>query len=270
MRRSWLAYGPILVAIALAGCGPSSGGTSAGPPPTRPPSSPTATGSEPPSSVVVTPKPGNPTPVATASAANATVLSSDLVDQLAVRCGQDGLELASDRVQAARDGVHLLVSGDPGYTVGLEHESGGDGIEVGAEPQEAVQLIAPGRLTISCGLVSDEWPQPGIDIRIEDPDGLYRPYVIGRGAHACVTGDALYGVGARGPKARPLKQARASLTGLRPGDVVERAGYPVETGRIRVVRGGEVVGVLDYQPDGHGGWLLMGHTTCDGLGGGGG
>jgi hypothetical protein len=48
--------------------------------------------------------------------------------------------------------------------------------------------------------------------------------------------------------------------------VVERAGYPVDTGSVRVVRSGEVIGVLSFEDDGHGGWLYTGSTLCGGLG----
>lgn len=256
---------PILIAVALAGCGSSTGGATAPPVPVPSPVASASAGPATPSQATVTPKPGNPTPIATASPTNGTVLSSDLVDQLAVRCGADGLELGSDRVRAQRDGVHLLVTGDAGYTVGLEHELGGGGVGIGTDPPEAVELIAPGTLAVGCGLAADPWPLPGVDVRVEDPDGVYRSYTISEGPYSCVSGNASYGGNARGDKALPVKQANAVLAGLLPGDVVERAGYPVETGRVRVVRNGAVIGSLDYQPDGHGGWLLMGSTLCDGL-----
>jgi hypothetical protein len=255
----------IATATAIAGCRSTAGLSTAPPAPVNPPPAPTVTAATVTPPAVVTPKPGNPTPIASASSIHGTVLSNDLVDVLAVRCDEHGLELASDRVRAARDGVHLLVSGTAGYTVGLEHEFGGGSVDAGDASSNAVELIAPGTLAVGCGLAADPWPLPGIDVRVEDPDGVYRSYMIGMGAHACVSGNATFTSDARGAKARPVKQAKAALRGLRPGDIVQRAGYPVETGRVRVVRDGEVIASFNYEPDGHGGWLLEGATTCDGL-----
>jgi hypothetical protein len=213
--------------------------------------------------------PVDPTPVLSPAPSGASVLSSDLVDVLAVRCDTDGLELGSDRMRAARDGVHFTITGEPGYQVGFEHEIGGGGFDVDIDAPDRVELIPPGTMTVACGPAAAPAAAPLATVTIEDPDGLYRPYMIGLRSHGCVSSDALLGENARGPKVLPVKQAQAGLVGLLPGDVVQRAGYPVETGRVRVVRNGEVIGSLDYQPDGHGGWLLTGTTLCDGLGAGG-
>jgi hypothetical protein len=274
MNRTWTRGAPILVVVALAACGASAGGTTAPVPssavaPTEAPSvAPTV---EPRVTPPVTPKPVpvDPTPVLSPGPSGASVLSSDLVDVLAVRCDADGLELGSDRVRAVRDGVRFTVTGEPGYQVGFEHEMGGGGFEVDIDTPDRVELIPPGAMTVTCGPASAPDPGPVAAVNVEDPDGLYRPYQVGPGVHACVSGDAMYGEDARGPAVPPVEQARAGLVGLLPGDMVQRAGYPVETGRVRVVRNGEVIGRLDYEPDGHGGWLLMSTSLCDGLGAGG-
>lgn len=256
----------VVLALATAGCRSTSGTSTPAPAsPFGTPGAPASAAPGTPSQVPPTPTSVPPTPVATATQANGTIRSHDLVDVLRVRCGETGLELGSDRVRAARDGVHLVIAGTAGYHVGLEHETGGDGVSVQGEAQEVVQLIPPGTLAIGCGLPADPWPLPGFDVRVEDPSGVYRPYALGMGAGGCVSGSASYAAGARGDKAQPVKQARAHLAGLRAGDVVQRAGYPVETGRVRVVRGGEVIGSLEYEPDGHGGWLLMNSTLCEGV-----
>ena len=90
---------------------------------------------------------------------------------------------------------------------------------------------------------------------------------IGNVAGSCVSGDALYVEDARGSKEDPVRQARKLLKGLRAGDVVQRGGYPADKGLVRVVRDGQVIGTMTYEDDGHGGWLLVGSTSCGGLSG---
>ena len=75
-----------------------------------------------------------------------------------------------------------------------------------------------------------------------------------------------YVEGARGKVVGPIRQSRDMLRGLRAGDVVERAGYATDKGSVRVVRSGKVIGVLTFEDDGRGGWLLSGSTLCANLG----
>ena len=72
--------------------------------------------------------------------------------------------------------------------------------------------------------------------------------------------------GAKGEIGDPVLLARKALRGLRAGDVVERGGYPAETGLVRVVRAGNVIGAISFDGDGRGGWFLAGSTLCGGLG----
>jgi hypothetical protein len=65
-----------------------------------------------------------------------------------------------------------------------------------------------------------------------------------------------------------LDVARAQLRGLEPADVIERAGYPEAAGdqAVRVVRNGEVIALVGYVADGHGGWLVGATRSCPGSG----
>lgn len=83
-----------------------------------------------------------------------------------------------------------------------------------------------------------------------------------------MAGSNSYGEGTLGEQGEPVELARAHVTGLAPDDVVERGGYAVQTGLVRIVRACEVIGRFGFDPDGHGGWLLGGWILCAGLAGG--
>jgi len=183
---------------------------------------------------------------------------------LEVSCGPAATILGSDAVRTSPDGIHLRVTGQPGWSLGIDHEFGHEAVVLDSPSQDLVLRIAPGNVTVDCGDPTLANLPPSSALRIEDPDGLYRSLAIGTGAGSCVS-DSDDAGGAKGKAGDPVLQARMGLRGLRAGDVVERAGYPVDKGSVRVVRAGEVIGVLTYDADGHGGWLPMGSTLCGGL-----
>lgn len=77
-----------------------------------------------------------------------------------------------------------------------------------------------------------------------------------------------YVVGARGETSDPLEAARRAVEGygLEPDDVFERAGYPdAEVVRVRLVREGEPLAVVDLLDDGTGKWLVGGVNGCSSL-----
>jgi hypothetical protein len=215
---------------------------------------------------VVTPK---PTPKPEPSEAPVTLApepSGELVTLLTVRCGDGALELNSDRVRASRDGVRLRVTGPAGWQLGIEYDSGRESVGLVEADQEVVLRTAPGDAMIDCGDAAQAGLPPGARVRIEDPDGWYRSMAIGNVAGSCMSSDAMFVEDARGSKEDPVRQARDQLRkGLRPGDVVERGGYPADKGLVRVVRDGQVIGTLTFIDDGHGGWLLPSSTLCGGL-----
>jgi hypothetical protein len=179
-----------------------------------------------------------------------------------VQCGPGAPVLGSARVRASRDGIHLRVTGQPGWALGVGFELGRESVPLGAEGQDLVLRIAPGDVTVDCGDPALPNLPLSSALRIEDPDGFYRSMAIGANAGSCFAGSVDYAEGAKGKAIDPVLQARKALRGLRPGDIVEAAGYPVDKGSVRVVRAGEVIGVLTYEQDGTGGWLPTGSTLC--------
>lgn len=199
------------------------------------------------------------------SAPTATPTSAEPVAVLDVRCGPGAPVLGSDRVRTSPDGIHLRVTGEPGWGLGIEDESGREFVLLEAADQDLVTRIAPGDVRVDCGDPTLPELPPASPLRIEDPDGLFRSTVIGDAAGSCFSGSIDYAEGAKGKVGTPVLLARNALRGLRAGDIVERAGYPVDKGSVRVMRAGAVIGVLTYDEDGHGGWLPMGSTLCGNL-----
>ena len=263
MNRRWVGSAILALVICVAACGGASpGGGSQAPRSSSeaadpsPSATPAATRTPDPTPVV-TPKPTNQPEPAEEPVTPAPEPSGELVAVLMVRCGDGAPDLNSDRVRATRDGVRLRITGQKGWTLGMGYETGGDGIDLKKGTQEVVRRLPPGDLTLNCGDSRQAEPLPDRLVRIEDPDGWYRSMAIGDVAGSCVSGDAMYVEGARGSKANPVAQARKQLRkGLRPGDVVQRGGYPADKGLVRVVRDGQVIGTLTYEDDGHGGWLF--------------
>ena len=263
MNRRLVGPAVVALAISVVGCGGASqgGGLPVSPSPSE---AAVATGTPDPTPVV-TPKPTNKPEPSDEPVTPAPEPSGELVAVLTVRCGDGAPELDSDRVRATRDGVRLRITGQKGWTLGMDYAGGGDGIDLKGGAQEVVRRLPPGDLTLNCGDNGQAEPLPDRLVRIEDPDGWYRSMAIGNAAGSCVSGEAMYVADARGSKESPVLQARKLLQGLRPGDVVQRGGYPADMGLVRVVRDGQVIGVLRYEEDGHGGWLFGGSALCGGL-----
>jgi hypothetical protein len=218
---------------------------------------------------LVTPKPTNQPEPTEGLVTPAPEPTGELVAVLTVRCADGAPKLNSDRVRATRDGAQLMVTGQKGWILGVAHESGGESFDLEKADQAIVLRIAPGDVKIDCGDPAQAGNLPGAHVRIEDPDGWYRSIAIGNVAGSCMSGDAMFTEDARGSTEDPVRQARKLLLkGLRAGDVVQRGGYPADTGLVRVVRDGQVIGTLTYVDDGHGGWLLPSSTLCGGLSGG--
>ena len=120
-----------------------------------------------------------------------------------------------------------------------------------------VYTFGPGRYQLTCEAARSTF-------EVVDPEELYIPAELLCPAQLSSTVD--YAQGARGPHAPVLDVARSQIHGLQPGDVVEHAGYPQAAGgqAVRVVRQGQVVAVVAYEDDGHGGWLMGGTRTCSG------
>ena len=223
--------------------------------------------------VVVSPVPTqsaapSPTPTpSSASTAGPTAGASDALPAvLDVHCGPGAPTLGSDRVRTSPGGVRFHVTGQPGWELGIDHESGHDAVLLEAANQDVVLGVAPGDVSVNCSDPTLSSAPSTSPLRIEDPDSWYRAKTISDGAGSCVSNSVDYAEGARGKAAGPIQQAREMLRGLQTGDVVERAGYATDKGWVRVVRDGKVIGTLAFDDDGHGGWLYSGSTLCANLG----
>jgi hypothetical protein len=170
----------------------------------------------------------------------------------------------SSAVRAQGDGVHVIVTNTSGGDLSFQWDLGGENAPIGKH--ELVLTLPPGVTGVRCQDPGEDAGPPGayVDLEIVDPDGVYVSTEL-----SCdeVTGwFADYGPDATGDP-DPVQSARDHLHGLEPGDVVEAAGYPEdETPQVRVVRDRQVIAVLEYFPDGKGGWLESTGNACSGLG----
>lgn len=185
-----------------------------------------------------------------------------------VVCTADGTTVETPRVRPQADGVHLEVVNESGGERLLEVSTAG-GEAAGAPAPEGTQVqvvdFAPGSVTVAC-----EDPATGegegAPLEVVDEDGIWIATTLD-----CTIGFASaidYVQGAKGETSDPIEAARAHLEDydLRPGDVLERAGYPeAETQRVRLVREGETLAVVDLFDDGAGRWLVGGVNGCSTL-----
>ena len=244
--RVRLAVAGLAGLLAIAGCGspvPDQTARSAGP--SAPPSAVAGT-------VTVTTSPSR-----SPSAASATPTS----DRLVLTCQGGEAFVDVSLVVARADGVHVLIRNPfrSALDVVLERTTGESVADAQVEQVETEIVVAaePGRYAIGCG-------DARAPLEVIDPAGHYVSRDLSCGGSSGTAGTIDYGADARGPRGALLDVARRELRGLRPGDVVERAGYPAggASWSVRVVRAGLVVAVLSFEADGHGGWLLTGTTAC--------
>jgi len=260
MQRAAAAIVVIALAVGVAACSAAGLGRGADVPGTF-----LTTVAPPSPAPVPTPKPTpKPTPASSPSALPTLAIVGELVDVAKVTCGSGAPVLGSGRVRASADGITLAVSGGKGLYLGIEHAAGGEGQEITKDAQEVTLRIPPGDVGISCATPGAELTL-AVVLRIEDPDGWYRSTMVEPVSGSCMSGEGSFTAEARGPKGDPVELAKKALVGLRPGDVVERGGYPADTGLVRIVRDGRVIGLLRYQQDPDGGWLLPSTVMCSGL-----
>jgi hypothetical protein len=191
---------------------------------------------------------------------------SALAAEVAVECGPGTPVLGSGQVRASADGVRFVVTGKVGWVFGLLTDGGSEAIQLDGRPARITLLVPPGDVGVSCADPSLPGAAPVSALRIDDPDGLYRPVATGPTASGCVSGNVDYGADAPGNPGDPIGLTRAAVDGILAQDTVERGGYPVEDGSVRIVRAEEVVGHVAFGSVRSGGWLLLGWTLCEGLG----
>jgi len=214
----------------------------------------------------VSPAPSTPArssaePTAAASISTVAASPVEAPSKLEVACDGTRTDIPTPLVRAQADGIHIHFANTSGHELafGIEDATGlallGDSIPVVGGT--FVYTFGTGSYRLTCGGTQTAFA-------VVDPDRLYAPAELG--CASGTTGMSDYVSGARGPRGSLLDVARTELRGLQSGDVVEHAGYPQAAGDqfVRVVRHGEVVAVLGYADDGHGGWLLGGTRACSG------
>jgi len=196
-----------------------------------------------------------------------TASSPQLPDVAQVVCDGSTIEVLTPQIRPQPDGVHVQVDNttDGELSVSVTYSTGG-GVGGGASPgvSELDNALGgtglpapPGTTSIECfEALGGQGPhdvQP-VTFEVLDEEGLYVPTALDCDQQVAGIGD--YGVGAAGVVGDPVDLARAHFTGLRDTDIVERAGYPESTiPVVRVVRDGETIATVEYEPDGQGGWL---------------
>ena len=192
-------------------------------------------------------------------------------DVAEIRCGEE-TELVTPFVRLQSDGVHLVLTGEPGVSYYLL-ASGPGGGSGGRAGEEQVLNVGPGRIVLVC--ISDDSQQDPSEIphrahlTVVDPDGIHRsPELTGcrDGSRFILNSEAARTPDARGEEGPPIEVARRAFQqgGIRDDDVVERAGNPdAWPVLVRMVRDGETVLVasLTERPDR--GWFVDRLTGCE-------
>jgi hypothetical protein len=214
--------------------------------------------------VTTSPSPSGPPSVgptdATASSP-ATASPVSAVAVLQVDCDGSTVVIPTPRVKAAADGVHVHVTNASTGTIdyGIDDLFGGGfGDSLPPEGGTFAYAFGPGEYRLSCGAATATFA-------VVDPDGFYTPATCSDPGSGTI-GSWDYAEGATGARGSLIDVAGKQLRGLKPGDVLEHAGYPEAAGAqlVRVVRDGEVLAVLTFTDDGHGGWLISTMRSCSG------
>jgi hypothetical protein len=193
--------------------------------------------------------------------------SSALPDVARIVCKADGPPLVeTPAVKPQTDGVHLEIVNETGADLTLVLPTMGTGAPAGTSTQ--VVDLGPGEVTVACAapeMLGDVEP-PTAPLEVVDEDGIWVSTLLTCPEQFSSVTD--YVVGARGETSDPLEAARKAVEGygLEPDDVFERAGYPdAEVARVRLVRDGEPLAVVDLVDDGTGKWLETMVTGCSSL-----
>jgi hypothetical protein len=172
-------------------------------------------------------------PHGTRSTAPTPVIGSSV---LAITCDGASAGLSETAVRAMSDGVHLDAFAPDGSLATVDVSEEADG-SVATIRGAAALALAPGPYRLAC---LDATARAGLAVTavVTDPDGLWKPANISCPGGGGVTGSD--GATPASPEAA-LAYLR-TVVPLRPGDVIELAGYPsAPSGRIRLVRDGQVI-----------------------------
>jgi hypothetical protein len=193
---------------------------------------------------------------------------TSLPDVARVVCDEKGVHVETSSVTAQPDGIHFEIVNETGSerSVAVQNAQGtGAGMSVHAGTSTHVVDVEPGALTISCSDPTAE-PGTGAPLEVVDEDGVWVSTRLECEAQFSQVVD--YIQGASGETTDPLEAARTAVEdfGLEADDVFERAGYPdTDTTRVRMMRDGEPIAVVDLLDDGTGKWLVSMVTGCSSL-----
>jgi hypothetical protein len=180
-----------------------------------------------------------------------------------ITCTPDGVAVTSP-VAALPDGVHFLVDAPPHLGARLEVEQEAGYISTGGDSgaHELVTRLGPGTYEVRCrDLEGDRHPPGSATVTIIDPAGLWMDDRVACPDRSVGIND--YVAGFAGEAGDPVELFRRHLTGLQPGDLVARAGYPAASEReVRVMRAGEVLGLGIYRQSSPLHWLLDTVAVC--------
>jgi hypothetical protein len=191
-----------------------------------------------------------------------------LPDVARVVCDGNGARLETTSVRPQPDGIHFEIVNETGSerSVAIQNAQGtGTGMGVPAGTSTHVVDVEPGALTVACTDPATE-PGAGEALEVVDEDGIWVSTRLGCAEQFSQVVD--YIQGASGETTDPLEAAEKAVEGfgLEPDDVFERAGYPdTDTARVRMVRDGEPIAVVDLVDDGTGKWLVSMVTGCSSL-----
>ena len=191
-----------------------------------------------------------------------------LPDVARIVCDENGARLETPSVRPQPDGIHFEIVNETGSerSVAIQNAQGtGTGMGVPAGTSTQVVDVEPGAVTVSCTDPATE-PGAGEALEVVDEDGIWVSTRLSCAEQFSQVVD--YIQGASGETTDPLEAARKAVEGfgLEPDDVFERAGYPdTDTARVRMVRDGEPIAIVDLIDDGTGKWLVSMVTGCSSL-----
>jgi len=183
-------------------------------------------------------------------------------------CDENGVRVETPSIKPQADGVHFEVVNETDGERSLAIESAqGTGVGMGVPAGDSTQIldVEPGDVTVSCSDPSVE-PGAGESLEVVDEDGVWVSTRLECEEQFSQVVD--YIQGATGETTDPLQAAKKAVEGfqLEADDTFERAGYPeTETARVRMLRDGEPIAVVDLIDDGTGKWLVSMVTGCSSL-----
>src|SRR6478736_6796211 len=192
--------------------------------------------------------------IASACGSSTTNMPSEpggLPNTARIVCTAGGTRLETPAVLPQPDGVHVLLSQHGGAPATLSTDQAG-GWKPGPKP--FVLTLPPGSAHLGCMTMADWNADPPrhrawVTLRVVDADGRWvDDHPVGG---TCSQSSIDYAPSAAGDPESKLGRKALQALGARPGDRVERAGYPrQEPIEYRLVRDGKVVALATYASTG--------------------